>query len=301
MRRYRQFDHLNSFDQRLRASLRRRATKRITWSVQNSFVDVPTTDDVELNGVPFLRSGVQMNSFGAALEARLSRFNDLNVRYENTWIDFDEKDNFLTGGTVNGLLIELGRRLSERSRLGAEYAFRIADLHEAAREVTFQDAGATFRHTWTPHTSLSLAGGVSRLHERVTGETHTGPYIRSAITREGERVTMGASVERRFVPSFGFGSNKSQELRGFVQMPLSRNRSYVHASATWRKNDPFIEGGVRLDSVWIRSAVGYAVARWLRTELFYGYTRQDSEITGGEIWRHRVGAQAVVSQPIRIH
>ena len=37
-----------------------------------------------------------------------------------------------------------------------------------------------------------------------------------------------AAFERMFVPSFGFGgTNQSQEVRGYVRMPLSRNRIYI--------------------------------------------------------------------------
>ena len=43
-----------------------------------------------------------------------------------------------------------------------------------------------------------------------------------------------------------------------------------------------------------------ALARWLRLEGFYAFTRQDSQVTGGEIHRHRTGVQIVISQPVRI-
>jgi hypothetical protein len=301
LRRYVDVDQLNGFDQRIYASLRRLATRRLTLYFQNSFTDVPTTDEVELNGVPFARTGAKSNSFAASAEARLSRYMDLAVRYDNTWVDFDREDNFLTGGWVNGVRAEIGRRLEEHTSIGGEYGLRFADLNEGTRELTFQDVGATFRHALSAHTTISAAGGMSWLDDRLTGESRTGPYVRTAITHRGERTTVGASFERLFVPSFGFGgSNQSQEIRGFVQMPLTRNRTYVQGSAAWRRSDPFIENELKLDTIWIRSTVGYALARWFRSEVFYAYTRQDSQVTGGEIDRHRVGVQFVVSQPMRI-
>jgi hypothetical protein len=48
------------------------------------------------------------------------------------------------------------------------------------------------------------------------------------------------------------------------------------------------------------TTAGYNTSRWLRLEVFHIYTRQDSRITGGEINRHRAGAQLVLSQPMRI-
>jgi hypothetical protein len=301
VRRYMDVDQLNSFDQRVHMSLRRLATKRLTFYLQNSFTDVPTTDEVELNGIPFSRTGARNNTFAGSLEARLTRHTDLSVRYENTWVDFERKENFLTGGWVNGVRSELSRRLSDRSTVGAEYGLRFADLNEGTRELTFQDVGGTFRYAVAAHTSFAAAAGVSRLEDRLTGETRNGPYVRTSITHRAARSTVGASFERQFLPSFGFGgSNESQEIRGFVRMPITQNRTYIQGSAAWRRSDPFIADELKLDTVWIRTTLGYALARWLRTEGYYAYTRQDSQVTGGELDRHRLGVQFVVSQPMRI-
>ena len=50
----------------------------------------------------------------------------------------------------------------------------------------------------------------------------------------------------------------------------------------------------------LRSTLGYAATRYLRVEGFYAFTRQDSRIAGGKVNRQRVGAQVVISQPMRI-
>ena len=114
------------------------------------------------------------------------------------------------------------------------------------------------------------------------------------------KASIGATFERQFVPSFGFGgSSDSQELSGFVVMPLRRGL-YTQGSAAWRRTDPFEGDVLELDSLWLRSAVGYAASRWARVELLYTYTRQDSIVTGGEVDRHRIGVQFVISQPMRI-
>ena len=63
---------------------------------------------------------------------------------------------------------------------------------------------------------------------------------------------------------------------------------------------PLVANELQLDTIWLRSTVGYSVSRWLRLEGFHMFTRQDSQVTGGEINRHRIGAQVVVSQPVRI-
>ncbi|HEU4894051.1 MAG TPA: hypothetical protein VFT47_20990, partial [Vicinamibacterales bacterium] len=113
--------------------------------------------------------------------------------------------------------------------------------------------------------------------------------------------TVGASFERQYVPSFGFGgTSDSQELRGWILMPLRRGL-YTQSSAAWRRMKPFETETLQLDTIWIRSTIGYALARWAQVELLYAFTRQDSIVTGGEVDRHRIGVQFVVSQPMRIH
>ena len=301
LRRYMDVDQLNGFDNQAYASIRRLVTRRLTFFARDHYADVPTTDDVELNGVPFRRIGSRMNGATAGIEARLTKYTDLSVRYENTWIKFDRPELFLTDGWVNGGHVELSRRLTDRLSVGGEYGVRFANLNEGLHQVWFHDAGGTLHYHVAEATTLSLAGGMSYLDDRLVLITRTGPYVRAGITHEVERATVGASFERMYVPSFSFGgATQSQEIRGFVRMPLDKNRLYVQESAAWRRNDPFIANELRLDTISIRSTLGYAASRWLRLEGFHAFTRQDSIVTGGEINRHRIGVQAVVSQPMRI-
>lgn len=301
LRRYTDVNELNGFDQRGYLSLRRLATKRLTFFANDTYTVVPTTDDVELNGVPFSRTGARTNAFAGGVDARLTKFTDLTARYDLMWVDFDRTDTLLTGGWINGLKTELSRRFDERLALGAEYGLRLANLSEGTRQMTFQDAGGTLRYALSDRTKLSLGGGVSLLQDDFSGDSRTGPYFRAGLTRETEHASLGASFDRSFVPSFGFGgSSQSQQFLAFVRMPLNHNRVYVQGSAAWRRSDPFMSGELPLDTVWLRSTVGYSASRWLRLEGFYAFTRQDSRIAGGQIDRHRTGVQIVVSQPMRI-
>jgi hypothetical protein len=301
LRRYMDVTELNGFDQRGSLSLRRLATKRLTLSFNDAYMHVPTTDDVELNGVPFSRTGARTNRAAAGFDARLTKLTTLGVRYENTWVDFDRRDTVLTGGWVNGVRVNLTRDVTARVSVGGEYGLRFADLNEGTRNLTFQDAGGTLRLLLAPHTALSLAGGYSYLDDRSFDTVRTGPYVRAELTHDVEHATVGASFERSFVPSFGFGgSSQSQEIRGYVRMPLDRNRMYLNGSAAWRRTDPLITSELVLDAIWIRSAIGYSASRWLRIEGFHAFTRQDSRVTGGEINRNRIGVEAVISQPMRI-
>lgn len=318
-RRYVEVRELDGFDQQGYVSFRHLLTRRVTLFAGDSYLAAPTTDEVELNGVPFRRSGTRTNTASAGLEARLTKFTDLTTRYDLQWVDFDHGDRFdedvplddaavidqprtfLTGGWVNSWRTEVRRRVSERLAVGGEYALRRADLNEGTRELLFQDAGAAVRFLLGPHTTLSAGAGVSLLNDRLLDDRRTGPYYRAGLTHETERATLGVSFQKMFVPSFGFGgSSDSQELRGFVRMPVNRNRMYVQASAGWRRTDPFVAEELALDTFRIQTTFGYSATRWLRLEAFHAYTRQDSRITGGEIDRQRVGGQVVISQPMRI-
>ena len=301
LRRYLQVEGLDGFDQRSSMSFRRAMSRRFTIFAANSFADSPTTDDVELNGVLFRRIGSQTNTFGAGSEYRVSKFTTWSARYDNTWVSFDQPDMFLTGGWIHSLRNELTYQLNERTGLGGEYSYRQASLNEGTREIAFQDAGAVLNFALGESTRANAAAGFSTLRDRNLGVSRSGPYMRLGIAHSLALASVGGSFERQYLPSFGFGgSTNSQELRGYVRMPLPLRGLYTQLSAAWRKTIPFETESLELDTVSVRSMVGYAVARWMRTEGFYTYARQDSIDTGGEVDRHRIGVQIVLSQPMRI-
>jgi hypothetical protein len=301
LRHYMNLNQLNGFDQHGHASLRRLASKYVTLQFSDDYARVPTTDEIDLNGVPFSRTGARRNALAGQLRARLTKFMDLSVKYDNTWVRFDRTDSLLTGGSVNGVTTGLSRRLGPQVAVGAEYAVRFADLNEGTRHLTFHDAGATAQIGLSARTNASFAAGYSYLDDRSFHETRTGPYLRAELTHGTEHATLGAAFERMFVPSFGFGgSSQSQQLRGSILMPLNRNRMYVQASGSWRRTDPFLVGELPLDTTLIRSTLGYSATRYLRVEAFHAFTRQDSRVAGGRVNRQRIGAQIVISQPMRI-
>lgn len=302
VRRYFDVDQLNGFDQRMFLSLQRLASKRVTVFVRNEFADVPSTDEVLLNGIPFSRTGSKSNRLAAGVEMRLTKYDDLSVRYDNTWVSFDNESTLLRGGVLNEARVDYGRRLSERLTVGSEYRLRRAALNDGAEIFWFHDVGGTVAYALGPHLSLKAASGYSVLRDPRVGGEGGGAYVRAELSRDIERATSGIFYERSFAPSFGFGgSSESQELRGFLHMPISRNRLYLQSSAGWRRTDPLERlQELDLDTFIVDNTAGYSASRWLRLEIFHVYTRQDSRITGGEVNRHRAGAQFVISQPMRI-
>jgi hypothetical protein len=304
LRRHVDLGELDGFDQRAYVSLQRTATPRLSWFVSNEFAQLPTTDLVELYGVPFMRLGVTTNRLGAGLKARLTKLTDLGFRYDNEWssFDHDEDEEFVNGGTIHTVAADLRRRLSERVTVGAEGRLHRSDVTRIEPRVTwFQEAGGLVSYQLSKTLSADAAAGISHVVDSRFDETRTSPYYRVGLQHATARATMGVHLEQSYTPSYGLsGSNDSRELDGFVHMPFSRNRFYVEADGSWRRSNPFLDVEVRNDTIVSHTRIGYSTRRWLRTEGYYAFSRQDSIIPGAPIQRHRIGMQLVVSQPMRI-
>jgi hypothetical protein len=302
IRRHVDIESLNGFDQNAHASLRHMLSPRVTLFASNHYSDSPTTDLIELNGVPFARIGSRSNRLSGGVEGLLSKYTTLRVNYENTWTAFDSLDGFLSDGTVHGLGVDLTRRLSERLTVGVEGRLRRSDVTRLdPRVIWFQDGRGAVEYRLTEYVAVHGALGVTHLRDSRFSETRTAPYYRLGIERRTARAIAGLIFERSYTPTFGFsGSNDTKELRGFIHMPFSRNRFYVHTDGTWRRANPFFAGDLDADTFLTSSTIGYSAMRWLRIEAYHAYSRQDSIVTGGEVTRHRIGTQLVISQPMRI-
>jgi len=150
-------------------------------------------------------------------------------------------------------------------------------------------------------TTVDASGGVAHLLDRNTGITRTGPYVQAGLTHRARRATFGLGYSRSYVPSLGFGgTNQSQLARGYIYMPLTRNRLYLQESASWRRTDPFVVDQLALDSFFLHTVFGYAVQKWFRIEGYHSFTTQDNRVAAGQISRHVAGVQFVVSEPVRI-
>ncbi|HET7617687.1 MAG TPA: hypothetical protein VFK20_04190 [Vicinamibacterales bacterium] len=299
LRRYEDFEALNGYDQRGIVSLRRRATRHVTFYASESYTQSPTTDELELNGVPFSRVGSRQNDVQAGIDAQVGPFTSVSARYDLTSVAFDRDSPGFNGGYVHGVVGTMNHKIAAHVSIGGEYRLRLARLDDGARDITFHDAGGTIHVQTGPHTSIDGAAGVAFVSASQFDASRTGPYFRGAITQELEYATVGGAFERTFVPSFGFGgTTRTQEVRGFIRMPIER-RMYVQGTTTWRRSNPLIATELQLDTLRLQSTVGYSLSRWLHLEGFYHFTRQETQL-GGLIGRHRAGIQAVIAQPMRL-
>jgi hypothetical protein len=302
-KRYIDLGDLDSTDHRASFTLRHRLSRRVTLFAEDSFSQLPTTDVLMLNGLPFARVGSTFNAAGGGVEARVSKSLDLTARYEMSWGTFDrvEQGPQLTGGVVHGLRSSLRHHFTERASAGGEYGIRWADLNDGARQFTYQDVGGVLQYKTGEDTVVEGAGGLSYLIDRRFDATRTSPYVRAAVKHRAQRASLGADYRRSYAPSFFLGgSHLAQELSGYVDMPLNRNRTYVQGMAAWRRAEPVLLGETALKTLWLREAVGYKLQRWLRVEVYHLYMNQNNRLAGGKITRQMLGAQLIVSEPVRI-
>jgi hypothetical protein len=141
--------------------------------------------------------------------------------------------------------------------------------------------------------------GISRLAGGVIGETRTGPTMRAGISRHTPSLTISASYERSFIPSFGFGGTfQNEAYEANVNVPFGRNRGYANGSVAWLNSDSLQPTQPSLQSLFLASTVGYHLTRWLSLEGFLDRTRQDSQQAGGQIGRTQVGFRMVAAKPM---
>ena len=232
----------------------------------------------ERHAVPARRAPAA-TCFGAGVDARVTKYVDLASPLRNTWVSFDNETASLRGGFVHGRArLTTGRIVSERLRSAANTGSGGPNLNDGARVTWFQDfGGAVCSYAPASRRPSIWSGGLIRSSSiRRSTRPAAAPTCGRALHRAEPSTRVGGEYyERIYAPSFGFGgAQRSQELRGYVHMPFSRNRFYVQASAGWRRTDPFIDRAMlRLDTFWVDSTLGYAIPRWLRVEAYHTSSR----------------------------
>jgi hypothetical protein len=265
----------------------------------------PTTEDLDLNGLPFTQVGSRMytgrGGFSYGLNDRTSWSGD----YTFEWVRFDRDTpefSLLRGGESHALGSTVTRRVAERMSVGGSYSWAYtrfgdgeldADLHRTQGQVSYQVG---------PNTALSAGAGVAYLQVSSAADGQFGPTYGLGIGHEAGRVQLRARYERTFVPTYGFGTTVAhQQLSGSAYVPIARGRMFLTGGGFYRKADP-VEGIgnlIQIDSVRFEGAWGLHATRWLRMEAFFSQSFQESSARG-KYDRTRVGLQFVTLKPMRI-
>jgi hypothetical protein len=314
IQRYRTLDEYDNYAQGGYVELRHQPSRRLMLSVRDNVSVSPTTDLVEVAGVPFSRTGTKSNDLNAGLELTATKRLQLSGDYHFQWFKFDRSEDpissVLQGGRSHSVTLGARQSLSSRLKVGGDYTFQRANTGEPPvvgggeplqiASFTIQNAVGSVAYQITPTITVEGGAGVSYLS--LPGEVaRTGPAGHVSLSKRTEYAFLTVSAERSFVPAFGFGGSVSnQEVRATARVPFARNRAYVDGGISWRDSEPVLEQELRLQSLWLKTSVGYAFQRWLRLEAFYDGTFQDTRIAGGRVDRNQIGVRVVTARPMRL-
>lgn len=326
---YRTIDELTTFEHFFRASLQQRLTKRVTLFATENFARAPTTDALQVAGVPFYRIGSYTNRIGSALEARVNKFTTARVDYDLQTVSFDPdvvaNRNFL-GGHAHEVGMSLERKLSERLAVNARYDFTRGIIGQAVqtidpfllsssvptepgplggvapdRNFNIQSGDVGVAYRVSSELNVSGGAGVARMSGTLTEAAQVGPTFNAGANWRREHYFVTLKYERSFIPSFAFGGTfQNQELVGSLHVPFAKNRAYSNGNVAWYSSDPLTGNPPSLRSIWFSGKLGYRASRWLSVEGYFERSQQDSARAGGQRTRNQVGVQLVTSKPIKL-
>ena len=314
LQRYRTLDEYDNFAQGGYFELRHQPSRRYTLTVRDNFSASPTTDMVEVAGVPFSRTGTQSNNLDAALVASLTKRLQISGDYHFQWFKFDRSEepisSVLQGGRAHSVTVGARQSLTSRLKLGGDYTIQRANTGQPPvvgggeplqiPSFTIQNAVGSVTYQITP--TIVVDGGAGLSYLSLPGEiARTGPAGHVSLSKRTEHAFLTFSARRSFVPAFGFGGSVSnQEVLATVRVPFARRRAYVDGGISWRDSEPVLVGGLGLKSLVVQTSLGYSFQRWLRLEAFYNGAFQDSTVVGGNVDRNRFGVQFVTAHPMRL-
>jgi hypothetical protein len=300
---YRQFSTLNSYDQHASLFLHQIVTRHVAIFANDTFALIPTTEAVELVGVPFVRTGSAIEDARAGIEVQFTKNSSLVASYNFQWVQFDTSADLITqlqGGHSHGASVVWRRLLSTRTTLFADYDVQRAIVLAGRDAFNVQNAQVGLEQKLSPLVMIYGAIGVAHTGVNSFGPSQTGPAWRAGLTRQFRKAGLDVEYSRSYVPSFGFGGTiQNEEIVGRVRVPLARRVS-AQSSVSWRSNQPIVAIEPNLHSRWIEATLSYAMRAWLRVEGFYANSQQTIDRPGGLVDRNRVGVQIITSNPVRV-
>lgn len=313
---YRTLGTLNNYEQHASVFAQRKLAKHFALFARQSYSATPTTEIIQLIGVPYVRTGSQVNNTRGGFENQFTKRLTLTASYDFQWVKFDAAAYgvALLGGHSHGGNVSLKYQIDERTAVTADGDAQFATVngplqfvdvwyaaaHGALQDFTTENANVGIERKLSDTFRVFAAGGVSHLVVSGFAPARTGPAWRVGATKSYGQTYVDVVYARSFVPSFGFGGTlQNEEVSAHVRMPLSR-RTYASGGLAWMRNEPLVHGQLNLNSLWVEGIVGYSVSQWLRVEGFYGGVRQTIAQAGGILDRNQFGVQIVTAKPMRI-
>ena len=304
---YSTFSVLNRWDQRAKVEIRRQETARLKWGGRASMAIMPTTDLIELGGIPFRHTGAKTSDMRGSVDYALTARNSLSVAVNRQVVNFDRPEEvhaFLRGGRVAEMIEGWRHKVNGRMALGADYTYRRATVVDDPEAFNIHTTEAAIDYEISPSWTFSGAAGMVHLQATQLTTAKTGPAWRLRIERHRQGRTFHAGYERSYIPAFGIGGVvENQEMRVGFKTPLFHSRHFYNdTGAVFRNDEPLTDQFVQLPLRSLRAytLVGWAPQPWMHIEGFYARTSQTSLQAGGRLDRNRIGFQIVTSKPMRI-
>jgi hypothetical protein len=304
---YQTFTALNRWNQRAKIDVRRQETVRLKWSARASAAAMPSTDLIELGGIPYRHTGARTADGRGGVEFRISARDSVSSSITDQVVDFDRPADaraLLRGGHVIESLSVWRHRFGGRLSAGTDYSFRRAAISGDAEQFSIHGVESGIEYELSPAWSFSGGAGVVYLESTPTTESRTGPAWRASLDRHVNSSAFHVGYVRSFIPSFGFGGTiQNQEAGvGYRTALFGSRRWYTDHSAVFRDDRPLtsLVEQLPLRSLRTNSVLGFAPQPWVRLEAFYSRVQQSSLRAGGQLYRNRVGFQIVTSKPVRV-
>jgi len=305
---YRTYDALNRWDQRVRVELKREETARFRWFAHGNAAWLPTTDLIDLAGIPFQHTGARTLDGRAGVEYIAGGRDAFTTSLTAQDVQFDRSlqnpNSQLVGGQMMSTLSTWRHRLDERLAVGADYSYRVAHMTGQIESFNLHVVQAAADYALSPEWMLSAGGGFVYMPATLISLARTGPAYYASVERHREGRTFHAGYERSYIPAFGIGGVvENQEVRAGFKTPLFHSRHFYNdTGAVFRNDEPLTDQFVQLPLRSLRAytLVGWAPQPWMHIEGFYARTSQTSLQAGGRLDRNRIGFQIVTSKPMRI-
>ena len=304
---YRTFSLLNRWNQRAKFEMKRQETARLKWGGRASMAMMPTTDLIELGGIPYRNTGAKNTDIRGGIDQALNAKNSLSYGANYQIIEFDRSDQdraFLRGGRLFEAQSGWRHKISGRMAMGAGYSYRRAMVVDDPTPFDVHTTEAAVDYELSPQWAFSGGAGIVHLQATSLTDAKTGPAVRLRVERQRAGRTFHVGYLRSYLPSFGFGGAiQSQEFGIGYRTPLFHSRRfYLDNSAVFRDSDPLTKtiGQLPLRSLRAHSVFGWQPQPWLQVEGFYSRVQQNSRTFASQLYRNRIGFQIVTSKPLRM-